>query len=444
MGQLAGKAGGILTKDLLASMRELSKETDLFRNRSETLAVVVGNLYERAVKLGLSYDQARKAIAGVGTAIGQVSEFGRFNAGGKFLGELTDPKKIAALEATVKKLSGKKNRTAEEESQLATAQKTLNVAQTAKAGGLYARQFALQHAMEKGDPRAFQAIAKQARGGEGLGFQLTLQRLLGQKGQSTEEIGGTFKLLDELSKDVTAFTRLPENLKTTLKEAAGVQAKESETDKLIGTVAALSNPLQALNAKLEEYAGKAVELMTKAVAGIVELVAHFTGGKTSNFTKADEKRADETRGARTRAIAEKMTQEERAKAVKARAARAKEQKEVEEKGDLSLPRKPRADALPPGEAGGKVAQVTPKEPEKSGVEKAAEGASGGGGGDAGGGGGKAPRLAGQGRAKEGVLQGRAKLSQSGDLTIEVPGYLDIHSEAQNQISQGVPPRGRPT
>jgi hypothetical protein len=282
MGEKAGKTGGIFAKDLLKSVREVSKETGLFKNQNELLAIVMGNVYQSAVKVGASYGQAKDAMSGFGKVLGSVGEYGRSVAGApvrkQILGMLPEiQKKISALETKARGQGGQLGAGEAEELRKLKAQRS--TAKYIKPGGVFGGEVALGATMAgqfgpEAAMKALRGLAKQAATGEGAGRDYVMQTMK-QAGIAYEQQGMVLEALQEVAKGKEKGALTPEQQKALDKFIGVAHKQETAEQKLVSKMTQSTDVMGALVASLNKLAGHVAEM----VLNLGKFVAAFRKAK---------------------------------------------------------------------------------------------------------------------------------------------------------------------
>jgi len=293
VGTSAGRTGGIIAKDLLQLMREVTKETGLFKQRSETLILTLTNLYMAAVRLGATYGQAKEQVLGLTKAIGALSDYGKYVAGQGARRRLIDPKQIAALKKELKELEAEEKRLGaamdpRRQRRLREVRSRIGAADVVRRAPITGAEQALLRALEKGGKEGAEALKdaiKVLAKGEGIGAEGLIEALK-RAGLQGENLLNVAKLAEEIAKGNKDITELPPEMAKQVKDAisASIRGRESPEQKIVGHLTAASNWQGALLTKLQGW-------FTELIGGVMRLVNLVTAaGAKWGFLSTGSKR----------------------------------------------------------------------------------------------------------------------------------------------------------
>ncbi len=474
MGKEGGRIGAVFAKDLLRSVVEVSKESDIFRHRLETLVQVMGNMAVSSQRLGAGMGQAAKDAKSAFGVLGGFDDTQAFFAGGGARKRALDSSKLKAAQkriADLELLEKHGKLSADQQKDLAASRMTVAKAESVRRAGIFGGGHALKMEMQEGNPLAFVEAAKKFQtqfGVQGMGLQMLKQR--GLEGVDAVRVEGL--LLEMAKKGVKAFETLSEVDKNLIiKGTTGASANEAA----VGKYAMITKPLASIEALL----GKVLSGLVQGLAKITGWLARIFGkGGSSKDAETDaisamtaepkkrverkEKTAAELaeierkneralkRFGKTPEEKKRMDEEEAAEKKAAEEAAIRGAK-VKERTEKAKKRKPMPWDLPDEDAkpkkGAFLLPIDPNAPGSSrtaafippagnpasAIEQAAMSAALGGGGGGGGG-----------RRRGGPTTATAtgmSLNQDGSvklkLDVDVPGFVDSVAMADNQIKAGV-------
>lgn len=319
MGQMGGKVGGIFAKDLFRAVQDVSKETDTFRGRSETLLMVMSNLAAGATKLGLSYGQVVDAIKSVIKSLGNLGDTESFMSGGGALKRLRGRegpmrKELTALERR-EKAGGLSEK---QQERLNEVRRELNVIELARVSGIHAPQVALKHEMRKTGKEGWlarQEAAKGVAGQYGVDGKFYADRKA--QGKTEEQIAAELKLTKKMAGTNWEDLTPKEQRDFNADQQRPVVKTETDQEKTVGRIMLALKPLAALEAAIMKAAGKIVD----AVMSIAEFIQKRWGGGGGKptYTPAEEAEGQEkVRRITTKNRADAITDEERSRRYRTR------------------------------------------------------------------------------------------------------------------------------
>ncbi len=296
MGEKAGKTGGFFAKDLLKAVREVSKETGMFKNQNELLVNVLGNVYSGAVKLGAGYGLAAGATKAFGKMLGGMSEWGQYVAGSPIRRQFTAnikqwEKELAQLEKKAKRGRGLSE---EESKRRGELLESIGTARLAGGASVEGPAFALKAALEGVGGEAFSKTALKSAvatiyKGEGLGKEGFLGAAKAQ-GLSARETRVLYDLMGDIVKGNKNLEQLTDDERKKLDKIANITGQaESQEQKLVGTIAKSTDVMGTLMATLNNLAGKIASLVLE-----IGKLALYLGKKFGFIKDEPEKKKDYT------------------------------------------------------------------------------------------------------------------------------------------------------